>query len=270
MLSLGNYLVYDRNKNGRKTVYRPSPFHRYAWFNFHVLATFILFDFSFSPFSVLVAYFSLLLLQFLFYLKQLSQLKNLDGSPRELFKKVVIFQSELMGTPDDLIYFPVTLYVKDRIKRKLNSLRNMPRTCPSCNSSISSKLSEDQEDHYLQAGQIKEEELGSIDYDVWLCHCGQTVIDYYSQKSSYSECPQCNYHAFGVSSSHMIEAPTYSSNGLGLRVSECQHCGYTTKVNYTIPKLTPPSSSSSSGSSSSSSSSFGGGSSGGAGAGGNW
>lgn len=270
MLGLGNFLVYYRVKHGKKTVYKPSTFHRYAWLNFHIIVVFILLDFSFDPLAVLVAYLFLITLQLAFYIKQLSQVSKLQGSPKELYKKVTTFKSELMGTADDVVYFPVSMYARYWFKRKLSELREMPRSCPSCNSTIQTKLPEDQEDGYLHPGQVKEEELGSVDYDVWLCTCGKTVVDYYAKKSSYSACPQCNYNAFGVSSSHVIEAPTYASNGLGLRISECQHCSYTVEGNYTIPKLTPPSSSSTSSSSGSSSGSFGGGSSGGAGAGGNW
>lgn len=270
MLGLGNFLVYYRVKHGKKTVYKPSTFHRYAWLNFHIIVVFILLDFSFDPLVVLFAYLFMTFLQLGFYIKQLSQVRHLQGSPKELYAKVTTFKSELMGTPDDFAYFPVSLYAKYWFKKKLSQLREMPRTCPSCSSTIKAKLPEDKEDEYLHPGQVKEEELGSVDYDVWLCTCGQTVIDYYAQKSAYSACPQCNYHAFGVSSSHVIEAPTYTSNGLGLRVSKCQHCGYSSEANYTIPKLTPPSSSSNSSSSDSSGGSFGGGSSGGAGAGGNW
>ena len=45
---------------------------------------------------------------------------------------------------------------------------------------------------YLNAGQDIEEQLGSVDYDVWLCpKCGETDIEpYLNHSSAYKQCPR--------------------------------------------------------------------------------
>ncbi|MCM1224373.1 MAG: TPM domain-containing protein, partial [Lachnospiraceae bacterium] len=46
--------------------------------------------------------------------------------------------------------------------------RNKPRKCDVCGTKMN-KLPEDEDNKYLTAAQDKEEQLGSVDYDVWLC-----------------------------------------------------------------------------------------------------
>ena len=153
--------------------------------------------------------------------------------------------------------------------------RYQPRTCPNCQSSMV-RLDERADDAYLDKGQIKEEVISSVDYDVWLCQsCDhREIIPYANWFTRYGRCPQCHYRTLSHSSSVVYHA-TYSSTGLRRNRDSCTHCNHERITDVTIPMKVQSdddssSSSWSSSSSSSSSSSFGGGSSSGGGASGKW
>jgi len=137
------------------------------------------------------------------------------------------------------------------------------------------RLDERADDAYLDKGQITEENIGSVDYDVWLCgNCqNREVIPYKNWLRRYGRCPKCSYRTVSHSST-VVYAATYSSTGLRRNRAYCNHCRHEEVTESVIPmKVESDNSSSSSWSSSSSSSSgssFGGGSSSGGGASGKW
>lgn len=141
------------------------------------------------------------------------------------------------------------------------------------------KLGDREEDKHLSKGQISEEKVKSIDYDVWITPSGSDilVLPYKKWFTKYNKCPKCSFKTYYKVYDRTITSATYDSSGTGERCFKCENCGHTKTERYTIPRKTRPSSSSSSGSSgggySSSSgggSSYGGGSSRGGGAGSRW
>lgn len=172
--------------------------------------------------------------------------------------------SYLMITPPVLIlYLSIYFYYRKKLRKK-------SRNCEECSLPLVC-LDESSDDKYLSAGQIKEEVLGSKDYDVWICQNGHTEIYFYSPffKSEYQDCKNCGFKTLKFDGNYIIEPATYSSSGKGLKKYHCENCREKIKYNYKIPIKTKSSSSSSS-SSSGGSSSWGGGSTGGGGAGGSW
>ena len=150
--------------------------------------------------------------------------------------------------------------------------RNKARVCPGCRRDMR-RLSEHEEDAHLKSGQRMEEELGSVDYDVWVCRaCDRQKIERYaSWFNSFSNCSKCSYKTLESTRTTVHEATTYSE-GKGRLDEYCRNCSYSHSSTYTIARLPEPSSTSSSSSSfgSSSSSGFGGGSSSGGGSGASW
>ncbi len=149
--------------------------------------------------------------------------------------------------------------------------RNRPRQCTNCQTMMT-RLDERADDAYLDKGQLSEEHLGSVDYDVWLCgNCQQReVIPYKNWLRRYDRCRNCNYRTVS-NSSKVISSATYTSTGLRENRAYCNHCHHEEITQSVIPRKVKSSSSSSSfGSSSRSSSSFGGGRSSGGGASGKW
>jgi uncharacterized protein len=171
--------------------------------------------------------------------------------------------------------FPIPFaFMYGSYKKKIEFFRNHPRQCSQCGTSMI-KLSESADNAFLDKGQVREEELKSVDYDVWLCRNCQAheTLIYANKESKYSGCPQCNYQTYYVANDRTIRAATTSSEGLGEETKLCKYCGHREVKKYTIARIERSSSGSSGGSSSGSSSSgsdWGGGSSGGGGASSSW
>ena len=154
------------------------------------------------------------------------------------------------------------------------------RGCPHCGTAMI-LLAEGEDDTRLERGERLEENLGSVDYDVWTCPVcpGVEKVRWGALFTRYAKCPRCR----AVTKSQTISrlrAPTQFSEGLERIDERCLHCGWEKTSERTIPRLPEPtrssvdwSSGSSSGgfsSSSSASSSGSGGHSSGGGASGSW
>ncbi|WP_167020842.1 YgcG family protein [Chitinophaga sp. Cy-1792] len=156
-------------------------------------------------------------------------------------------------------------------KRRQLSLRNTPYECPTCHQ-LMHKLDEKTEDHYLDKAQVIEEQLQSVDYDVWVCDKDnyQMVLDYTDLHIAIAVCPSCDHKTYQCKKTKTLKRATESSTGRGVKTYLCAACGYSHDYQFIIPKISSSSSSSSGSSSSSSSGSWGGGSSGGGGASSSW
>jgi uncharacterized protein len=150
--------------------------------------------------------------------------------------------------------------------------RNHSRQCRHCNNDMR-KLNENDDDAFLTKNKLMEENLRSVDYDVWQCaSCSATEEWNYPRRTSkYKACPYCDTKAYYLTGRKTTVSATYSSQGYGEETHSCKFCGKSKKEKYTIAQL-QRSSSSSGGSSFSSSSggSWGGGRSGGGGASSSW
>ncbi|RME93174.1 MAG: TPM domain-containing protein [Candidatus Hydrogenedentota bacterium] len=156
------------------------------------------------------------------------------------------------------------------------NIRYGKHPCEHCGSAMR-LLTEEEEDTFLSDGQEKEEQIHSVEYDVWFCEkCENIRLEQYIQSGNASKCPKCNFITYILVQDKVLKAPTYSSSGKGVLIFKCQNCNYEYKSYYTIPKKSSSSSSSGGGFSSGGGSfssgggSFGGGSSGGGGASGGW
>lgn len=144
--------------------------------------------------------------------------------------------------------------------------RHRSRKCNHCHQPMV-RLGEVEDDAYLSTSEHKEELLGSVDYDVWICtRCDYRLkLRYEALFSAYSKCPQCNAETLETKTT-TLSHPTEYSTGLASVDKACKHCGHHNSYTQIIPCVTPSSDSYSSYSSSSS----GGGSSSGNGSSGSW
>ena len=166
-------------------------------------------------------------------------------------------------------------------RRRMQQLRDAPYACPTCARPMH-RLSETDDDEHMELGQVAEEMVKSVDYDVWQCDQCPTplVLGYRNLTSSALPCPECHHRTYRPKRKQVVQAATRSAGGWGWQPFKCEYCGHKHQEKYTIPQLPSPSSGSSGGSSSSwssgssssgsSSSSSSGGSSGGGGAGSSW
>ncbi len=135
--------------------------------------------------------------------------------------------------------------------------RKRARTCPRCGKRMR-RLDEQADDAKLDRAQRLEETIKSIDYDVWVCECGESkVIPYRRWFSKYSECQEC--HRRTASSTYSVIVPaTTVSTGIAQKNFFCQNCKASWTVQIILPRITQSSSSSSSGGGGGGGSSFGG------------
>jgi uncharacterized protein len=196
-------------------------------------------DFSFAEFMSLYFTFSLIIfLGFLLWVIA-AYIENKDKDRHEKYRRMRKFQPITgiaaffcLGLPA-LIYFPVRYY--------LNKWRNGEHICPNCGSAMQ-KLDEETDNNYLTPAQDREEQLNSVDYDVWLCPtCGETdVYPYENPQSNLSVCPLCGAKACQLISDRIIAQPTSYREGYGERQYRCLNCGGITKKSYKIPKSATP------------------------------
>ncbi|MEO8623136.1 MAG: TPM domain-containing protein [bacterium] len=114
--------------------------------------------------------------------------------------------------------------------------RHHRRKCPRCGRSMR-RLDEDADNVALDHGQGVEEQLGSVDYDVWKCDCGETtVLPYRAWFSRYSECQSCHRRAASHERSVLVH-PTTMSSGIAEDAFNCQACGATWTQRVTLPQI---------------------------------
>ena len=153
----------------------------------------------------------------------------------------------------------------------LQFIRFRPRRCKKCRNRMI-LMSKEEKNSLLDDGEKKEEELGSVEYDVW--QCGS--CDYHKKRKEkitgrYEKCRKCGYRTIEET---IVRSATTSRSGtarMKCLYDACRHEYTKVILRVSSSSDSDSSGSSSSGSSgSSSSSSSSGGSSGGGGASGGW
>ena len=125
-------------------------------------------------------------------------------------------------------------------------------------------LSETEDDQHLQPGQVREEQLGSVNYEVLSCpSCrGQKILKRARWFSGFSHCPRCGNKTLTTTSVILVQ-PTHTRTGKRQTSSRCHHCSHRSESTSVMPMLQNSSAMSSFSSSSGSGFSGGGSSSGG-------
>lgn len=137
------------------------------------------------------------------------------------------------------ILFPVTHIIVVIFARRLRQrYRDMVRFSGKT-SEIMRKLSEEDEDEYLSRGQITEELVKSVDYDVWITDKSDDVLvlAYRPLFTKYSTCPKCHFKTYYKAYDRQVVAPTYYSAGRGERKHECANCKHVDLKTYHIARL---------------------------------
>jgi hypothetical protein len=120
------------------------------------------------------------------------------------------------------------------IEKRLKVLRYKPRVSPKTGKAMK-LLSEEEEDAYLDEGMQAEENVFSIDYDVWKDEeTGYVKIEKYSGHLHALQCPECNYQTFKVVREEIVKAPSQTEEGELTKHFQCGYCGYKAKKNVTL------------------------------------
>jgi hypothetical protein len=129
----------------------------------------------------------------------------------------------------------VRIYYPRQLERRLTKLRNAPRKSPAGN--IMRKLSESEEEHHLE-GALKQDEVHSIDYDIWLDDkTGYKKIEKYPAYQHAEECSECGYFTMKIDKEDIERAPTADDEGLLLKHYKCSYCNHREQREVVIAKL---------------------------------
>jgi hypothetical protein len=130
----------------------------------------------------------------------------------------------------NLLKFYYPFYIEKRLK----VLRYKPRISPKTGKPMK-LLSEEEEDSYLDEGMIAEENLFSMDYDVWKDEeSGYIKIEKYAGHLHAVQCPECNYQTFKVVKEEILKAPSEIEEGELMKHYLCGYCGYKAKKAVTL------------------------------------
>ena len=133
----------------------------------------------------------------------------------------------------NLLKFYYPFYIEKRLRR----LRYLPRKSPKTGKPMK-LLSEEEEDVYLDEGMQAEENVFSVDYDVWIdVESGYTKIEKYAGHLVALQCPECSYQTLKVVKEEILESPTESEEGELMKFYKCDYCGYKERKAYRIAKL---------------------------------
>ena len=143
---------------------------------------------------------------------------------------VRVFTTVCIGMMVGLIFQNLLkFYYPFFIEKRLKVLRYKPRISPKTGKPMK-LLSEDEEDTYLDEGMQAEENVFSIDYDVWKdIETGYVKIEKYSGHLHALQCPECNYQTFKVIKEEILKNPTSTEEGELLKHFTCGYCGYKAK-----------------------------------------
>lgn len=144
-----------------------------------------------------------------------------------IFFWVRLFIVVSMGFITYFIFFSLLkIYYPKYVEKRLDKLRNTPRVSPAGNQMR--KLSEEEEDAYMDADMIAEEaNIHSVDYDVWLDEkTGYKKIEKYNSYQHADKCPNCGYYTLRMEREEIKQEPTAFESGLLLKHYKCGYCNH--------------------------------------------
>lgn len=140
---------------------------------------------------------------------------------------VRVFLTGMMGTIAALVVQNLLkFYYPFFIEKRLKVLRFKPRISPKTGKPMK-LLSEEEEDAHLDEGMQAEENVYSVDYDVWKDEeTGFIKIEKYAGHLHAIQCPECNYQTFKVMREEIIRQPSETEEGELVKHYQCSYCGY--------------------------------------------
>lgn len=118
----------------------------------------------------------------------------------------------------------IKFYYPGVLEKKLKKLRYTPRINPE-NGNKMKLLSEAEEDAYLDEGMQAEENVFSVDYDVWIDEStGYTKIEKYKGHLSALECDRCGFQTLRLQKEEIVKEATDTEDGELLKEYKCSYC----------------------------------------------
>jgi len=138
---------------------------------------------------------------------------------------VRLFMSFAGGTLIGYIsYLVLEYYYPTRLDKKLKRWRFTPRINPTTGNQMR-LLSEEEEDVHLDEGMLAEENVFSVDYDVWIDEkTGDIKIEKYEGKLQALQCNTCGFYTMRIKKEEVIKMPEGNNPGELVKHYECSYC----------------------------------------------
>ncbi|HYG01992.1 MAG TPA: hypothetical protein VD927_06065 [Chryseosolibacter sp.] len=138
---------------------------------------------------------------------------------------VRLFISVAGGTLVGYVSFLILeYYYPSRVDKKLRKWRYQPRVNPKTGNKMR-LLAEHEEDVHLDAGMKAEEDVFSIDYDVWIDEkTNEVIIEKYQGHLRALECGNCGFFTLKVVREEITQQPTATQQGELIKHYECSYC----------------------------------------------
>src|SRR5688572_10650658 len=138
---------------------------------------------------------------------------------------VRLFMSFAGGTLVGYVAFLILeYYYPTRMDKRLKKWRYMPRVNPKTGNKMR-LLAEHEEDVHLDEGMKAEEDVFSIDYDVWIDEKTKDIlIEKYQGHLQALKCGNCGFYTLKVVREEITEQPTATTPGELIKHYECSYC----------------------------------------------
>ncbi|MBM3178462.1 MAG: hypothetical protein FJZ78_10705 [Bacteroidetes bacterium] len=131
-------------------------------------------------------------------------------------------------------FLVINYYSPGVLNRELKKWRFMPRINPTTGNTMR-LLSENEEDVHLDMGMISEENIFSVDYDVWIDpQNGEVKIEKYPGHLHAVKCNNCSFHTMKVVKEEIVERDESGSPKELLKHYQCSFCKSVRKTIFTV------------------------------------
>lgn len=135
-----------------------------------------------------------------------------------------------------VIFLILKFYYPAKMEKHLRRLRYAPRYSKEGNEM--KLLSEDEEDVHLDEGMQAEENVFSVDYDVWVDDStGEVHIEKYSGYLEALECGSCGFQTLTLQSEEIIKTATETEEGELIKHHKCTYCNAQRHTRLPIAKI---------------------------------
>jgi len=138
---------------------------------------------------------------------------------------VRLFMSFAGGTLVGYVAFLILeYYYPTRLDKKLKKWRYMPRVNPKTGNKMR-LLAEHEEDVHLDEGMRAEEDVFSVDYDVWFDQqTNDVLVEKYQGHIQALQCGSCGFFTLKVVKEEITQEPTATTPGELIKHYECSYC----------------------------------------------
>ena len=122
------------------------------------------------------------------------------------------------------LHYFFKVYYPSFLEKRLKIIRYTPRISPKSGTKME-LLHESEEDSYLDEDMLRDEEMHSIDYDVWIDKVTNFVVieKYYGYQHAI-ECADCGYQTMYITKEEVGKQPSPAESGLLIKHYTCRYC----------------------------------------------